>query len=241
MKIVTKLRLQKIGTMVMAACVMGLASGSVARAADNVPQLPPPTNINLPEPTPTFTPPVVENGAGDNRSVAALESKVTDSVKGAIKGLSNPNAPLNLDDLNAARQAVAKLDALIDIQKRLAELNKLKEDQDRHSTLAAAIPASALTLPPPSMHGAGQDIPVVHPVIHSVHVDIVRIVGASGHYEAVLRTPDDNNKTVRVGDRLSDGTEVTAIAADYVDLKSSTGQKHLKVQGVSNVYGHSSL
>lgn len=245
MKIVTKQWLSKTKNIALSACVMTGLSVSVAYAVDNTtPQLPPPASVNLPLPDAASAmpaAPMAENTGGDNRTIANLESRVTDSVKGAIKGLGNGNGPLTLDDLNTARQAVAKLDALIDIQKRLAEYNKLKDEQDRRgSTLAAAIPASALSLPPPQAPRNTNAAPMepVRPVVH--HVDVVRIVGASGHYEAVLRTPDDSNKTVHVGDRLADGTEVTGISADAVDLETSNGRKHLKIQGVNNIYGHSS-
>ena len=177
------------------------------------------------------------------RNLGPLEDKVTDSIKTVVKQMG-ANDSINLEDMNSARQAVAKLEVLIDIEKHLAELDKIRNPKEGgEKSIASAIPASALAPPPmfasmsrgsvtsgnasnfaqpmPSMGGGGSS-------------SVSRISGADGHYSAVV-----GGKTGRVGDSLGDGTSVIAISAKEVSTKAKDGAVlHMKVHGVDEVFGH---
>lgn len=176
------------------------------------------------------------------KNISALEDKVSDSVKGVVKQLSTIDS-VNLDDLNTARQAVVKLELLIDIEKHLAELDKLHNERSGEKAIAAAIPASALSIPASSM-----ELPkpaVSHPSTHPhspdfsmpppapVRPDVSNISGVDGHYSATIQ-----GKTVRIGDNIADGSTVTGISPKEVTVKSKDGSVHqLKVKGVDQIFG----
>ena len=90
--------------------------------------------------------------AKSDKGFSAVQSKVPDSVKEVMKRLDNNNI-VTLDDLNSARQAVARIEALIDIEKHISELEKIRSDREdggstkSSKTLASNIPASALNPP----------------------------------------------------------------------------------------------
>ena len=86
---------------------------------------------------------------GKDKEDNSVDNKIPDSVKDVIKNLNAKTDDVTLDDLNAARQAVAKLDALIEIEKRLADLEKIRQEREANNNKAmmAAIPASALAPP----------------------------------------------------------------------------------------------
>lgn len=172
------------------------------------------------------------------KNLSALEDKVSDSVKNVVKQLSSIDS-VNLDDLNTARQAVAKLDILIDIEKHLAELDKIHNERSGGSekALAAAIPASALAAPPSltstalpktTTHFDSQPISAPAP-----RAEISKIIGADGHYIAVVQS-----KNYKVGDSLPNGDTITSITARQVTTKAKDGVMHqLKVRGVDEVFG----
>ena len=197
--------------------------------------------------------PGANSPANRAKNLSALEEKVSDSVKNAVKQLSSIDN-VNLDDLNTARQAVVKLEVLIDIEKHLAELDKIHNERNGggEKALAAAIPASALGMPPSmelpskssssssasssrnaSSHMASFSAPSSSPVSGSSHLDVTRISGVDGNYKATIQ-----GKVVSVGDSLADGSTVTMIASKQVTTKSKDGAVHqLKVKGVDEVFG----
>jgi type IV pilus biogenesis protein PilP len=169
-----------------------------------------------------------------NKNIAALEEKATDNAKSTLKTLDGTDA-LTLDDLNRARQTVARIDAMIDIEKRLGELEKLRDGKNggSSSNFANAIPASALTPMPRAISRTpsfptGQEMPVVMHVAPS-KPEISRIVGADGKYEAVLKMSDGETRTVRIGDTLNGGTVrwITPSAVGF-DEKGQTSVLHIK-------------
>jgi hypothetical protein len=205
---------------------------------------PPPSPAPLP--APSFEPMPMANAAvlpmpgmapsgnmsvAHDKSLAPLEDKVTESARNVVKQFSMIDN-VNLEDLNTARQAVAKLDVLIDIEKHLAELDKLHAERNGEKSLAAAIPASALR--PNIISRGGNEPPNEAPVSPiSSHSEVSRVIGADGHYAAVIL-----DKTVRVGDTMSDGSSVVGISPKGVETRSKDGTlHHMKVKGVDQVYG----
>jgi type IV pilus biogenesis protein PilP len=199
---------------------------------------------------------------GGNRGLAAAEEKITDTAKATVKRL-NAADNLTLDDLNAARQAVAKIDALIDIEKRLNELQKLRAERDDKS-LEGALPASALSpmpmrgsgggsmsnasMPTMTMNVPSSNIPMMtggamqasvlqSATMGSGSLEVSRIIGSNGSYTAVIKTPDGQTHTVERGDHLPEG-DVEAITSAGVLLEHN-GSKHLiHVKNIETVFGY---
>lgn len=192
-------------------------------------------------PSPSAAPVIPSGSSNRSKNLSAMEEKVSDSVKNVVKQLSSIDN-VNLDDLNTARQAVVKLEVLIDIEKHLAELDKIHSERGGgEKSLAAAIPASALGMP------AAMELPKIP--VRSSHMmgessapapvmarpDVSRISGADGHYTAVI-----GGKSLRTGDNLSDGSTIVGISAKEVTTKSKDGTvRQLKVKGVDEVFGSS--
>jgi len=223
-----------------AALFFAIAAAGTAQAADAVSpamMAPPPAF----DPSAGSLPSSVGANAGRDKNLAPLEDKVSDSVKNVVKQFGSTDN-VNLEDLNTARQAIAKLEVLIDIEKRLAELEKIRSEHGGAKSLAAAIPATALAPPPmfsaqsfpkASMSGNGEGGDALPPPVRHVE-EVSRVTGVNGHYTANIQ-----GKTVYVGDKLSDGSTVTSITARDVELKKKDGTiTRLKVKGVQEIYGH---
>ncbi len=168
--------------------------------------------------------------------------KTPDSVKSVIKRLNTATDGVSLDDLNSAREAVAKLDMLIDIEKRLTDLEKIRQEREGQS-LSSAIPASALGMggsfapgmQPYPGQPANAGMPVAAPVEQKV--EVVRIQGARGRFAAVVKTGEDKREQVRAGDTLADGSEVLSVSSRGVVLLKDQKKRTLNVKDVDAVFG----
>jgi len=252
MKIASKSALAFCFSTTALALILGISGASSARADDNSAARPLPTAVaensasakgidpleNKIASSESTLPalPASAKPAPASKSLDPLEDKVTDSAKNVVKQLGTVDN-LSLEDLNAARLTVVKLDILIDIEKHLAELDKLHHDKDKESkSLASAIPASALVIPPQFgsavTRSAASEIPIQTSVPRA-HLSVEQISGADGHFTAII-----SGKTVRVGDHLSDGSTIVAITAQQVTAKAKGGAlNQLKVNGVNEVHG----
>jgi type IV pilus biogenesis protein PilP len=161
--------------------------------------------------------------------------KIPDSVKTVVKQLTVTTKDMTLNDLNAAREAVAKLDALLDIEKRLTDLEKIRKEREGGRSFAEAIPASALM--PPGGAGAMPRQTNAMPMPPS-SPDVERIEGTNGHYAAVVKS-GTASKIVHVGDRLDDGSTVLAITADGMELEKGKTRHLVRVKDVQGVFGSS--
>ena len=192
--------------------------------------------------------PATAKSATDS-NMKELENKIPDTVKDAVKRLDKTTEDVTLDDLNSARQAVAKIEALTEIEKRLVELEKVRHEREKESNnvnLAAMIPASALQAPmamppmfaqPTAMAGGPQGMAM--PVMPKTVLELSRVMGGGGHYSAVLKMSGDETKTVRVGERLPDGSLVTSITSTEVVLEHDNDRHVLHVKNVDTVFGNS--
>ncbi|MDX9690007.1 MAG: type IV pilus biogenesis protein PilP [Proteobacteria bacterium] len=164
--------------------------------------------------------------------------EIPDSVKGVVKSLNHATKDVTLEDLNSAREAVAKLDVLIDIEKRLNDLVSLrKEREEKVDAFAGALPASALGVPSPGVvlptPTAPMPSPVMAPAPSPMPVtssfmndpEVTRISGASGRYVALIKDTDGTERQVQVGDTLADGSSVKAISRNGVTLSSGSGKQ----------------
>lgn len=170
----------------------------------------------------------------------ALDSKATASVKETIRKLENSGG-ISLDDLNTIRQMISKIDALIEAEKRLAELDKLRLGAEHENkSIAAAIPASAISpmpMPIPSLSQytpSATSAPVYTPPLVS-DLEILRIIGSGGHYVAVVKV-GGQTKRVQVGDRL-EGQTVINITATSIEFDQPKNKPTVYVKNVDTVFG----
>ncbi len=188
---------------------------------------------------------------------ASSSGGVPETVRNVVERLNAETQDVTLEDLNAAREAVVKLDVLIDIEKRLNDLSKLRQERQfgsATSSVAAALPASALGAPPP-LAGAADfsaepaaplaasfsthavSFPSVGGMASSVSaVEVVLISGAAGSYVATLKE-NGAVKSVRAGDKLSDGSKVVSISQSGVALSKDGSRKTIQVKDVAKVFG----
>jgi type IV pilus biogenesis protein PilP len=198
--------------------------------------------VSNPMPPPSLDPVKDRNGRGD--------PKIPDSVKNVVKRLNATSEDVTLEDLNAAREAVAKLDILIDIEKRLTDLSNIRQEREEKS-MANAIPASALGLrsgAPPALPAqpfpvvpAAAPLPVSMPApaapMPTESIVIERIMGASGHYVALIKIGEGKQQQVRVGDKTADGSIVQAITDEGVTLLRGKKEQTIQVKDVSAIFG----
>ncbi len=197
-----------------------------------------------------FQVPEAPKAEGDDiaKALSSMEDKVTDSAKSVVKRLDTTEAT-TISDLNSARQTVTRIEAMIDIEKRLGELEKLRNERNSRafaavmpmpSGLAGAIPASALQPLPGTVAVASSSVsasPDSPPVIRfgSGRPEISRISGTEGRYMAVLKLPDGEKKSVKVGDKLSHGT-VRSITSSSVEVADKGNSYTLRVKNVDAIY-----
>ncbi len=187
----------------------------------------------------------------DGVDAFATSPEVPPSVKGVVKKLSHATKDVTLEDLNAAREAVAKLDILIDIEKRLNDLLSIRQErEEKVGAITAALPDTALAPPPLAAppQGITQSAPI--PALPNVPsaasasaasneslLDVTRIIGASGRYVALVKDSDGTEKQVRVGDTIADGSSVTEISKQGVTLALEGSKKRtVQVKDVGTVF-----
>lgn len=231
---------------------LGLLIGAPVQAADvsapasNPPSVPslntPPKLDPLPETTATAN--LAEPSVSPIKIEKPVDSKSANSIKDTIRKVENSNS-VSLEDLNTVRQMIAKIDVLIEAEKRLAELDKIRNQEQHESfgsktSLASVIPASAISpmpLPPvpqytPTM---AQPAPVMPAPAPAADLDIVRIIGSGGHYVAVVKV-DGQSKKVQVGDHLNGGT-VVGITSTSIEFDPNKVKPVVYVKNVENVFG----
>ena len=189
------------------------------------------------------TPPL-ETGPKKNTSVDKnMPDKVPESVKGVIKRLNAETENVTLEDLNTAREAVAKLDMLIDIEKRLNDLTKLRQEREEQS-ISTMLPATALGMqnapaPITTMFPQQNQMPIAPQPpfpVSSGEIEIKHIAGATGRYTAFIKTGDDKTKMVRVGDRLSDGSVVKEITSRGMVTEKGKERRSVQIKDTAVVF-----
>lgn len=199
-----------------------------------------PKDLVLPFPEASDSKDEEKDSKDKEKGLKKAEDSVTDSVKKVIKQLG-ADENITINDLNSARQAVAKLDALLDIEKRLVDLEKVREE--RKSSKAASIPpipASALTPPSPSLLplGGPQGGAPAFPAFSAASLEVSRITGGGGRYKATIKTPDGQTKVLQAGDRLPDGTKVVSVSASGVELSEGGNVRTVRVKNVDTIFGN---
>jgi type IV pilus biogenesis protein PilP len=231
---------------VLGVCCLTL-SGAAYAADPGVDAVAPAPGIPVSSaPMPVLSSP--SSGESLEKSVSTMEDKVSENAKSVVRHLDVASEETTFADLNRARQTVTRIEAMIDVEKHLNELEKLRNE--RHDThvpsvtlpLANAIPASALAMPSSvPFISTPTEMPKVHHIVSESrptgsHPEISRISGAGGKYTAVLKLSGGDVKSVMVGDRLADGDVVRAITASSVEIGGKEASYTLRVKNVDVVY-----
>ncbi len=192
-----------------------------------------------------------QSGGDIERNISAMEDKVSENAKNVLRHLDAAPETTTYTELNSARQTVSRLEAMIDVEKRLAELEKVRGERTGAHALAAssfapptafasAIPASALLPPPapskasttPDTSSGGGDTPS----FGSGRPEISRIYGIDGKYTAVLKLSGGDLKMVRVGDSISNSETVQSISVSSVGVAGNGRSYTLHVKNVNAIY-----
>lgn len=182
--------------------------------------------------------------SGDSMNSEDMGSPaVPSSVKNVVKRLNHATKDITLEDLNSAREAVVKLDVLIDIEKRLNDLMSLrKEREESIDGLSASLPDTALAGMPPAIPVMSAPMPIMSapsPMPSSSALDeieVLRISGASGRYSAMVQSSDGSEQMVRVGDKLSDGSKVLGISRKGVTFKAGSKKRTIQVKDAGTLF-----
>ncbi len=162
--------------------------------------------------------------------------QIPGSVRNVLKDLRTSTEGLTVQDLNKAREASSRLDALIDIEKRLNDLATLRQErlEKAGAALGAAIPLSALS---PSAGGVvcpSKPTPPPPPPPPSFNPQVEMVVGARGRYTAVIRVLEDKTVRVHEGDMLPNDRRVLSITPRAVVIsKADGGSETLLLTGAS--------
>ncbi len=184
---------------------------------------------------------------GIKKSAVVAEDKVSETAKNVVKNLDSGADAMTLGDINSARQAVARIDAMIDVEKHLAELDKIRNERSGHpsssasAVLASAIPASALMMPKLALPDSS---PLSAPKVvqHDKHkedtsdIDLVRVSGSDGQYSALLKMGSGKPKPFKVGDHIDDKTTVQKISPLSVVIAEDGKSRTLHIKNVDVIY-----
>lgn len=163
-------------------------------------------------------------GGDDKSDIPMTSPKVPDSVKGVVSRLNDATKDVTLEDLNSAREAVVKLDVLIDIEKRLNDLSSLRREREEKAgaPLAGAIPASALGLP-----GArgNMPIPALLPSGMPSSIPFPGVTGPSISAPSMPSVPGPSAVSVPTGPSTVEVSRITGASGRYVaSIKEADGR-----------------
>ena len=221
------------------------ASDPKAEGTSGTPAVAPAATLDLAKPD-------VASGAGKasgsdeslKKSIMAMEDKALSSAKSAVKRLDTGSDATTLDDLNRARQTVTRIEAMIELEKRMKELEKLRGERNDMSAqsamssllpsnaLMAALPASILTPSVTAPPIVVEEKKVKRSVQNTDRPEVVRIYGAGGKYTAVLKYSGKDEKTVKIGEKINDDDTVQAITASRVQIGNGKTSYTVSVKNI---------
>lgn len=191
----------------------------------------------------------------DDENRTGSGDKVPPQVTAVVEKLRGAKVDLSLEDMNQARAALARLDLLLELEQKMHDLQQARTKNDAGSMsadISGMLPTQVAAMGrrgnmpvlPVTPVAAADLAPVMKPVMKPTALppqyEIQRINGINGEYSAVVRSRlDSKTSTVRVGDTLSDGTEVLAITPSSIKLRDPGEGKvsTVKIENVSNVSG----
>jgi len=187
------------------------------------------------------------------QNLSKLEDKINDSIKDVTRRLSSSTADLTLEDLNSARIAIARIDAMTDIEKHLGDLERARKDRREISSSSRdevpqipqtvfqapgfnpgaqnVVATAAIPFGGPPFAEETQSRPISNVVIN-------RIMGSEGHYSANISVSGSPSKTLRVGDKIAGG-KISNITAKTVEIEQDGTLHEYQIKGVDKVFGRS--
>lgn len=185
----------------------------------------------------------VENGADTNDDA---QTSIPTTMKRVIKRLDASTDPVTAADVNAVRQAIVRTDLLIELEKKKAELDKIRQMASGRTTSVSVpaplpIPASALrplpTIAEPVVSVPTLPMPTFAPDTTISSYDVLRVTGGAGLYKATVRMPSGVDRSVRVGDTLDNGAKVVSIDSTGVVIQQKEKTRHFYIKNVDKVFG----
>ena len=192
------------------------------------------------------SPAAVPNGPKDPESLTDISNR-----------LQSGAATVSLDDLSKARDVIARLDLLMQIERRLSDIAKIRDERKKGSGVPM-LPASALNLPSsmPTLSSMVAAAPASPPALLSLSQSAANASGAKsgpkkieddsdmpisvpmGHYSvdrvqgsngkyAVTLSGGGGQETVYAGDKLQDGAVVKSVNMQEVRIKTRTGTEQV--------------
>lgn len=192
--------------------------------------------------------PMAAAGAGSTPEGKNIPTAVTDVVTDLKRAEKN----VTLEDVARAQDALARLDLLLDIEKKINEIEKVRDERksigksfSRDTSASGGfgqIPASALSLPmtgsspfrPTASTVSQPSRPVVSTPAPSPRASadgytVEQITGSNGRYRAVVSDSGGKKSTVSTGEKLN-GFTVSNISASGVTLTNDKDRKVLSVE-----------
>ncbi len=232
MKIAAKVSLTALSALLLGAALTPVMAQEVTVLSSSVSD-----SLSTSAPQTSFDKADVLMSEGEEALIA--DPEVPDSVKEIVKRLNHATKDVTLEDLNSAREAVVKLDVLIDIEKRLNDLISLrKEREDTSDDLADAIPNSALPVAPSVASAYVPQVQSTHSIMPDTlpDIEVIRVMGASGHYAALIKDAEGSETQVRIGDKLTDGSKVKGISRKGVTIKNGKKIRTVKIKDVGAIF-----
>lgn len=176
-----------------------------------------------------------------------LPNAAPSNLAGVVRDLQDAQKNVSVDDMARAEDALARLDLLLAIQKKVNELKEAQNQENDSSgsvnfagmpagasaVPASAIPASALSLPSATPVAVPTSTPVrSHSSSESGSgkYKVEQISGANGNFNAVVTDDEGDRRIVRIGDKMGSRT-ITNISADGIELRGAKGStKTLSVE-----------
>jgi len=158
------------------------------------------------------------------KTITKIGDKAVDAAKKQIKDLESMD-DTTLQDLTEARQTITRIDAVIDMEKKINELQRIRADRRNigGSGAAARIAPPSLDSLLPNVAPIAAPIAPVAPInlpsisVPSGRPEVAQILGTEGRYVAVLKIGKDRH-SVRIGDKIPSGDTVEGITSTSITL-----------------------
>lgn len=153
------------------------------------------------------------------------DSTATDpAVTALLDRLKRDSTPLSISDMSAAQDTLARLGLLLEIEKKLADVQEAHAKREMAGMSGDQDLSSSQVLNDATSQSFGHSNRKAKNT--SSEMKVVTIAGASGRYSAILDV-DGNQIVAKTGTVLQDGSKVTAISASGVTVRGDGRTKTL--------------
>ena len=164
---------------------------------------------------------------------AATGSTAEDpAISAVVDRLRQDENRVSVGDLTAAQDTVTRLDLLLEIEKRITDIDKTRTERtgmgllamNSPDQIAANMPKDSLNMPTGGSMTNGRSG-------NSGDFSVARITGRQNRFTAVLIGSDSKQITVQAGDTIPGGYKVDSISSNGVRVSSKSGSKILPLSG----------